>query len=120
MRVPLAVSHRNLEGSPAIEEHIHQRVQKLEKPAPDLIACQVVSEEPHRHHHQGRIYHLRLEPFQGTGARSAGASSSTHTRVAGLNARACPARWGSMQSVSCGYARVGPRVLAGRRWRHAG
>ncbi len=61
MQVPLELSYRNLEGSPAIEERIRQRVQKLEKLAPDLMACRVVIEAPHRHRHQGRIYHVRVD-----------------------------------------------------------
>ena len=61
MQIPLELSYRNLEGSPAIEEHVRKRVQKLERMAPDLIACRVVIEVPHRHHHQGVIYHVRID-----------------------------------------------------------
>ncbi len=61
MQVPLELSYRNLEATPAIEKRIHQRVQKLEKMAPDLMACRVMIEAPHRHHHQGRIYHVRVD-----------------------------------------------------------
>jgi ribosomal subunit interface protein len=60
MQVPLEVSYRNLEGSPAIDEHIRARVQHLERLAPNLIGCKVMVEAPHRQHHQGKIYHVRV------------------------------------------------------------
>lgn len=61
MQKPLEVSYRNLEGSPAIEQHIHARVQHLERLAPNLIGCKVMIEAPHRQHHQGKIYHVRVQ-----------------------------------------------------------
>ena len=61
MQVPLELSYRNLDASPAIDERVHQRVQRLEELAPDIVACRVMLEAPHRHHHQGRIYHVRVD-----------------------------------------------------------
>lgn len=61
MQKPLEVSYRNLEGSPAIEQHIQARVQHLERLAPNLIGCKVMVEAPHRQHHQGKIYHVRVQ-----------------------------------------------------------
>ena len=61
MQIPLELTYRNLDGSPAIEERVRQRVQKLERLAPDLMACRVMIEAPHRHHHQGKIYHVRID-----------------------------------------------------------
>ncbi|MGB5235738.1 MAG: HPF/RaiA family ribosome-associated protein [Candidatus Macondimonas sp.] len=61
MQIPVEIAYRNLDSSPAIEDRIHQRVRKLEKLAPDLIACRVMIEAPHGHHHQGRIYHVRVD-----------------------------------------------------------
>jgi ribosomal subunit interface protein len=61
MQVPLELSYRNLDPSEAIEERVRQRVRRLEKLAPDIMACRVMIEAPHRHHHQGRIYHVRVD-----------------------------------------------------------
>lgn len=61
MQVPVEISYRDAAGSPAIEGRIQQRVRKLERLAPDLIACRVAIEAPHQHHRQGRIYHVRVD-----------------------------------------------------------
>lgn len=61
MQVPLELTYRNLDSSPAIEERVRQRLQRLEKLAPDIMACRVMLEAPHRHHHQGHIYHVRVD-----------------------------------------------------------
>lgn len=61
MQVPLELSYRNLDASAAIDERVRQRVQRLEQLAPDIVACRVMIEAPHRHHHQGRIYHVRVD-----------------------------------------------------------
>ena len=52
---------RNLDGSLAIEKQVRPRVRKLERLAPDRMACRVMIEAPHRHHHQGTIYHVRID-----------------------------------------------------------
>lgn len=58
---PLQISFRNMEPSPAIEEKIRKKVEHLQKFYHRLIGCHVMIEAPHRHHHQGKIYHVRIE-----------------------------------------------------------
>ncbi len=51
---------QNLSPSDAIETKIHKHIAKLEKFSDRLSDCRVVIEVPHRHHHQGNIYHIQI------------------------------------------------------------
>lgn len=55
MKLPVKVTFRHMEASPALEETIRARVQKLDATYP-LIRCDVVLESPHHHAHRGRLY----------------------------------------------------------------
>jgi ribosomal subunit interface protein len=50
-----------MEPSPALEAVVRERAAKLEKFCDEIIGCQVMFEEPHRHHHQGNLYHFRID-----------------------------------------------------------
>jgi ribosome-associated translation inhibitor RaiA len=54
----LQIIWQHLSQSNTIEAKIRKHIVKLEKFATRLIDCRVVIEVPHRHHHQGNIYHL--------------------------------------------------------------
>lgn len=51
---------QNLAPSDATEAKIRTHIAKLEKFADRLINCRVVIEVPHRHHHQGNVYHIQI------------------------------------------------------------
>ena len=53
MPIPLQISFRNMDPSPAVEERIHKKAEKLERFNDRIIGCAVVVEAPHRHHHKG-------------------------------------------------------------------
>ncbi len=61
MQLPLQISFRNMEPSPAVETRVRQKAKKLEQYFHHLTSCRVVVEAPHRHHHKGKIYHVRIE-----------------------------------------------------------
>jgi cold shock CspA family protein/ribosome-associated translation inhibitor RaiA len=61
MDVPLEIAFHNLESSAAVETRVRERVAKLEKLFPRLVACRVVVEAPHRQHQKGNIYRVRVE-----------------------------------------------------------
>ena len=61
MQVPLRVTFRDMEPSPAIDERVRERAAALEQFCGDITACHVVVEEHHRHHHQGRLFHVRID-----------------------------------------------------------
>jgi ribosomal subunit interface protein len=61
MQLPLQVTFRNLEHSEAIEAKIRQCAARLDKFCARITSCRVVVEAPHRHHHKGNIYHIRVD-----------------------------------------------------------
>jgi ribosomal subunit interface protein len=61
MDVPLELAFHNLEASEAVEARVRERVAKLEKMFPRLVACRVVVEAPHKQHQKGNIFRVRIE-----------------------------------------------------------
>ena len=61
MQLPLQITFRALPPSDAIEAKIRQQVEKLNRFYQSIISCRVTLEVPHRHHHQGKIYHVRID-----------------------------------------------------------
>jgi ribosomal subunit interface protein len=61
MDVPLELSFRNMDASEAVEAKVRERVDKLETYFGRINSCRVVIEAPHRHHHKGKVYHVRIE-----------------------------------------------------------
>ncbi|MDJ0591656.1 MAG: HPF/RaiA family ribosome-associated protein [Pleurocapsa sp. MO_226.B13] len=60
MQIPLQITFHDLPPSDAIEAQIRQRTEKLNRFYDRITSCRVVVEAPHRHHHQGNIYHVRI------------------------------------------------------------
>lgn len=63
MTVPLQVTFKDMDPSPALESRIRAKAARLERFADDILRCHVTVEAPHRHHHQGRLYRARVEVF---------------------------------------------------------
>ncbi|MBK5199638.1 MAG: HPF/RaiA family ribosome-associated protein [Methyloceanibacter sp.] len=61
MPIPLQISFRNMDPSPAVEERIRQKAAKLERFNDRIMGCTVVVEAPHHHHHKGKLYNVRIE-----------------------------------------------------------
>jgi len=61
MQLPLQITWRNLEASDAVESTVREKAQKLERFAEHITSCRVIIEAPHKHHHQGNIYHVRID-----------------------------------------------------------
>ena len=53
-------TYRDVTPSAAVEAAIHERAAKLDEFFDRITGCRVVVESPHRHHHQGRLYHVRV------------------------------------------------------------
>jgi cold shock CspA family protein/ribosome-associated translation inhibitor RaiA len=60
MEVPLAIAFRNMPPSPAVESHVRERAEALERFFGRIIACQVIVESTARRHRKGRLYHLHV------------------------------------------------------------
>lgn len=61
MEIPLQVTFRGFDGSAAIEAKVRERANKLERFYDRIISCRVLIEDPHRHQHKGKLYHVRID-----------------------------------------------------------
>ncbi|HYA38908.1 MAG TPA: HPF/RaiA family ribosome-associated protein [Candidatus Methylomirabilis sp.] len=61
MKLPLQVVFRNMGSSDVIEAAVRERAAKLERFYDYIMSCRVVVELHHRHHHQGNLYHVRVD-----------------------------------------------------------
>ncbi len=61
MQLPLQITFRNMEASPAMEALIREKAEKLDRYHDHIMSCRVMVEARHRRHHKGVIYHVRLD-----------------------------------------------------------
>ncbi|MFZ0257493.1 MAG: HPF/RaiA family ribosome-associated protein [Gammaproteobacteria bacterium] len=61
MQLPLQIAFRNVDSSAAVEAYVRERAEKLDKFYDRIMACRVVIEVPHRHHHKGNLYRARID-----------------------------------------------------------
>jgi len=61
MQVPLQVTFQNMPVSPAVEEHIRERADGLEKFFPRIISCRVSVETSAERHRKGKLFHVRID-----------------------------------------------------------
>ncbi|MCH9687197.1 MAG: HPF/RaiA family ribosome-associated protein [Deltaproteobacteria bacterium] len=61
MKLPLEITFRNVVRTDEIEERIRTKAAKLDRFYDRITGCRVVVESPHKHHHKGNAYHVRVE-----------------------------------------------------------
>jgi len=61
MDVAPQISFRDIDSSEFVEKRVREEIDKLERYFSRITSCRVVVEAPHRHHHKGKLYHLRIE-----------------------------------------------------------
>jgi ribosomal subunit interface protein len=61
MQIPLQITIRDVEHSEALETHIREKAKKLDEFFNHIMSCRVVVEVPHKHHHQGKQYNVRID-----------------------------------------------------------
>lgn len=61
MQLPLQITARDFELTDAIEANIREKAGKLEAFYDRIMGCRVIIEIPHRHHHKGHLYHVRID-----------------------------------------------------------
>jgi len=61
MKIPLQITYRHMEATPAIEESIREKAAKLDELHDGIMGCRVAIEAPHRHHHKGKAYVVRID-----------------------------------------------------------
>jgi cold shock CspA family protein/ribosome-associated translation inhibitor RaiA len=61
MEIPLKITFRDMAPSPAIEANIREKAAKLDSLYDRIMSCRVIVEAPHRHHHKGKTYEVRID-----------------------------------------------------------
>ena len=61
MQLPLQITFRNMASSPAVEAHIRERADDLDRFFERIMACRVVVEASTRRQHKGKLYHVRVD-----------------------------------------------------------
>ena len=61
MQTPLQITFRDMEPSAAVETKIRERAGRLEQYYDQIMSCRVMVEAPHAHHHQGKLYQVRID-----------------------------------------------------------
>jgi len=61
MQIPIQITVRDMPHSAELDEHIRAKAAKLEEHFSPITSFRVVAEAPHKHHHQGRQYVVRLD-----------------------------------------------------------
>jgi ribosome-associated translation inhibitor RaiA len=61
MKTPLRITFHQMPTSPAAEADVRAWVADLEEDFDRIVDCQVLIELPHKHHHQGGLYHVRID-----------------------------------------------------------
>jgi ribosomal subunit interface protein len=60
MAVVAETLFRNMEPSDAIRDKVSERMTWLERQADRITHLRVIIEAPHRNHHKGKIYHVKI------------------------------------------------------------
>jgi len=61
MQQPLEITFRDIPRSEALEANIREKAGKLDQFYEKIMACHVIVERPHGHHHHGQLYHVRID-----------------------------------------------------------
>ena len=61
MQVPLEISTRRIELSPALEADLRRRAEKLDRLYDRITSCRIAVERPSDHHNEGGPYRVRLD-----------------------------------------------------------
>jgi cold shock CspA family protein/ribosome-associated translation inhibitor RaiA len=60
MEYPTQIVFHNMQASEFIEKVALEKADKLLELYPKIIHCRVMIESPHRHSHQGQLFHVRI------------------------------------------------------------
>ena len=61
MNRPLQITYRGMGPSEAMSEYIRDHAHKLEQFFDRIVGCHVVLAQPHKHHQQGKQFHVRVD-----------------------------------------------------------
>lgn len=61
MHLPLQITFRQMEPSPAVEARVRELAQRLDGFSSRIMSCHVIIEAPHHHQRQGKLYEVHVE-----------------------------------------------------------
>lgn len=61
MTIPVQITFRHMPSSPAVETRIHELADHLGVFSDRIQSCRVVLDSPHRHHHQGKVFNVKVQ-----------------------------------------------------------
>ena len=61
MQVPLQITIRGIASSEALEKRIRDKAENFDKFFNHITSCRILVEEPHKHHHQGKQFNVRID-----------------------------------------------------------
>ena len=61
MQIPVQITFRGMETSPTVESRIREKAAKLDSLYDRITSCRVVVEAPHRRHHKGKLYLVKID-----------------------------------------------------------
>lgn len=61
MKIPLELAFHNLDSSPAIEQRVRERVDRLERYFKDITSCRVSIEAPHKSQYNTQHYEVHID-----------------------------------------------------------
>lgn len=61
MKANAEVVYRDLDASPALNETINKRLEKLSRFSTSIIHSRVVLDSPHKHKHKGKLFRASIE-----------------------------------------------------------
>jgi ribosome-associated translation inhibitor RaiA len=59
--IPVQITFRHIEPSPAVEARVRELADHLEVFSDRIQSCRVVVDSPHRHHHQGKVFNVKVQ-----------------------------------------------------------
>jgi len=59
--IPVQITFRHMEGSPAVETRVRELTDHLGTFSDRIQSCRVVVDSPHRHHHQGKVFNVKVQ-----------------------------------------------------------
>jgi ribosome-associated translation inhibitor RaiA len=59
--IPVQITFRHMETSPAVETRVRELAGHLGVFSDRIQSCRVVVDSPHRHHHQGKVFNVKVQ-----------------------------------------------------------
>ena len=59
--IPVQITFRHMESSPAVETRVRELTDHLGTFSDRIQSCRVVVDSPHRHHHQGKVFNVKVQ-----------------------------------------------------------